>query len=112
MIEKFRNNVEFFEITGVSDGMGGITGNTQTSKGTAWARVERMKGNEALTMEQLLNAIPYKMTIRSFDLPSAFDIGTYRVNVDSTLFSIHSKAVDEYSRFTTLICWSSAEQIS
>lgn len=112
MIEKFRNKVTFYEITGTSDGMGGITGNTQTNKGTAWAKINRMKGTEAFQLQQQLNAIPYVLQIRAYDLPDDFTPSNYRVNADSTLFNIHSMQKDEYARFIQLICWSSQDQVS
>lgn len=111
VLEKFRNRVKFYSIAGTSDGFGGSSGDTQTLQATVWGRVERMKGLEALQLEQILNSIPYLITIRGQALPSGFTLDNYRIEADGVLFNIHSKYRDEYNRFLKLICWSSESEL-
>ena len=112
VLERFRNRVTFKELSGSPDGFGGSSGDVETDRGTVWAKVERMKGNEAFTLQQLLNSIPYLVTIRFHALPDNFTLSTYKVEVDGKLFNIHANYKDEYNRFIKLICWSSEDDYS
>jgi len=99
-VNKLRERVNIYEVTGVPDGVGGLTP-TKTLVTTCWARIEQKQGARVDGDRNVHNTRPTQITMRS---------GSYAITNDNIIehngqeYTISSILIDEVKRFTIVQC--------
>lgn len=104
MIEKFRNKVYFVDITGTSDGIGGLNGENASTAQYVWARIRKAKQSELYMLDKPTTSTPLMVKIRYYDLPNSNMTLRTKLVYKGKRYNVISSTSDEYDRFVEMIC--------